>query len=152
MLVVGLGGEVPWPSVQLNLDTSLCYHLDTHDVEGQWSLLTVLYPGSVPGGAYILPEYSLSVTLAEGGLLLSRPNRHWHGVSGLPHGVKRLSVVLYMSKKLLRACQEEERACSHQKRQRAAEDDQGELRWKTTLKRLKQEMQQLRKASGHQLN
>jgi len=31
-----LGGVVPWPSVQLNRNTSLGYHLDPNDVAGQW--------------------------------------------------------------------------------------------------------------------
>lgn len=65
-------GEVPWPTVQLNRNAELGYHLDSNDVMGQWSMLTVLQHGKYEGGLYMVPEYGLSVDPAEGGLLLSR--------------------------------------------------------------------------------
>jgi len=69
-------------------------------------MLTVLRDGEYEGGEYQVPEYELSITLAEGGLLLSRPNVQWHGTRpfrSVSAGSSRVSVVMYLSSKLLSA-------------------------------------------------
>ena len=55
-------------------------------------------------GLYVVPEYALSVNVAHGGVLLARPNIHYHGTTqfaSISKGAWRVSVILYLSEVML---------------------------------------------------
>jgi hypothetical protein len=106
----------PFTSGIINDRSALAYHRDSGNLAGSWSMMVCLREW-MAGGHLHLPEYDLTLDIADRSLTVFNGQRWWHGVTPMVYRRKdayRYTLVWYV-KDMIRHC-----ACREQETARAS--------------------------------